>query len=86
MSERDTQSNKYQLTVNNPAEKKITHKKIKDRLIKNFSTLTYFCMADEKGTTYHTHIYVHFTSRVRFSMLKRYFKEFNQIQYGKEID
>ncbi len=75
MSERDTQSNKYQLTVNNPSEKKITHKMIKDRLIKNFSTLTYFCMADEKGTTYHTHIYVHFTSRVRFSMLKRYFKE-----------
>ena len=32
-------------------------------------------MADEKGTLFHTHIFVVFSSRVRFSMIKRYFKE-----------
>lgn len=32
-------------------------------------------MADERGATFHTHIFVVFSSRVRFSMLKRYFPE-----------
>lgn len=32
-------------------------------------------MADEKGTLFHTHIFVVFSSRVRFSMIKRYFPE-----------
>lgn len=30
-------------------------------------------MADEMGSTYHTHIFVIFSSRVRFSMIKRHF-------------
>lgn len=41
----------------------------------NFKTITYFCMADEEGSMFHTHIYVVFASRVRFSMVKRYFPE-----------
>lgn len=32
-------------------------------------------MADEQGSCYHTHIFVVFASRVRFSMVKRYFEE-----------
>jgi hypothetical protein len=32
-------------------------------------------MADEEGTQFHTHIFVVFASRVRFSMIKRYFPE-----------
>lgn len=32
-------------------------------------------MADEKGSTFHTHIFVCFRSRVRFSMVKKYFPE-----------
>ena len=32
-------------------------------------------MADEEGSMYHTHVFVVFTSRVRFSMMKRYFPE-----------
>lgn len=32
-------------------------------------------MADEQGTQFHTHIFVVFASRVRFSMLKRYLPE-----------
>lgn len=32
-------------------------------------------MADEQGSLFHTHIFVVFSSRVRFSMIKRYFPE-----------
>ena len=34
-------------------------------------------MADEQGSCYHTHVFVVFASRVRFSMIKRYFNEFH---------
>lgn len=33
------------------------------------------CLADEQGSLFHTHIFVVFTSRVRFSMVKKYFSE-----------
>ncbi len=69
----DTQSNMYQLTINEPIEKGYTHEEIESILVKNFKTLNYFCMADEQASTFHTHIFVIFNSRVRFSMLKKYF-------------
>lgn len=70
---KDTQKERYQLTINNPQKYGLTHEKIKDILITNFKTLIYFCMADEMGTTYHTHIFVCFNSRVRFSTIKKHF-------------
>lgn len=69
------QSFKFLLTINNPLEKGYTHSAINDILLKNFKTLTYHCMVDEKAQTFHTHIFVCFTSRVRFSTIKRYFPE-----------
>lgn len=71
----DTQSFMYQLTINAPLEKGFTHEHISEVIRNNFKTITYFCMADEQGSMFHTHIYVVFTSRVRFSMIKRYFQE-----------
>ena len=73
----DMQRNAFQLTLNNPIEKGYDHHKIKEILITEFTTLRYFCMADEVGTTgtYHTHIYVYFNSRVRFSKVKKAFPE-----------
>lgn len=65
----------YQLTINAPLEKGYTHEHIVDIIRSNFKTTTYFCMADEEGSCFHTHIYVVFASRVRFSMVKRYFPE-----------
>lgn len=65
----------YQLTINAPLEKGYTHEHIVEIIRSNFKTISYFCMADEEGSMYHTHIYVVFTSRVRFSMVKRYFPE-----------
>lgn len=65
----------YQLIINNPIEKGYTHQKIFEVLKTNFKTLVYVCMADEQGSMHHTHIFVVFSSRVRFSMMKRYFPE-----------
>lgn len=73
----DTQAYKYQLTSNNPLEKGYTPQKIFGIFHANFKTLRYLCMADEMGSTFHTHIFVVFSSRVRFSMIKRYFPEFH---------
>lgn len=70
------QRNAYLLTINNPEEHEFPHPKIKRALIENFSTLDYFCMADEIGGetgTYHTHVYAHFTSRVRVAKMKKHF-------------
>ena len=71
----DTQSFMYQLTINAPLEKGYTHEHIVEIIRSYFKTITYFCMADEEGSMYHTHVFVVFTSRVRFSMMKRYFPE-----------
>ena len=69
------QRNAYQLTINNPDDNGYTHSAIKEELISAFTTLRYFCMADEIGEkgTYHTHIYVVFNSRVRWSKIKKSF-------------
>lgn len=65
----------YQLTINNPKEKGWTHEHILEVMRGNFKTLVYIAMSDENGSCYHTHIFVVFASRVRFSMVKRYFEE-----------
>lgn len=67
----------YQLTINAPVEKGWTHEHILDVFRNNYKTLVYICMADEQGSCYHTHVFVVFASRVRFSMIKRYFNEFH---------
>ena len=62
---------KYQLTINNPAEKGFTHDKIKEILLN--SNPIYFCLCDEQGQTYHTHIYVCYENAVYFSTMKNRF-------------
>ena len=49
------------------------HDTIKEILSKNFTTLQFYCLGDEKGSNYHTHIFLYFTSRVRFSKIKKAF-------------
>lgn len=65
----------YQLTINAPIEKGWTHEHILEVLRGNFKTLVYICIADEQGSMFHTHVFIVFASRVRFSMIKRYFEE-----------
>lgn len=85
---KDKQSRKYQLTINNPLEAhfkdektgeivqvSFTHDEIRNRISK-LKSAVYWCMADEIGTqeqTPHTHVFLLFSSPVRFSTLKRAF-------------
>lgn len=75
IASKNVQRYAFQLTINNPQDYGFNHKEIKKRLIENFSTLKYFCMADEisESGTPHTHIYVCFGSRVRWSTIKKHF-------------
>lgn len=68
----DTQSCKWQITINNSQDKGLTHAKIAQEL-QDLKALTYYCMADEAGQPHHTHIYAAFFSAVRFSTLKASF-------------
>lgn len=70
----DTQSRKWQLTINNPADKGYTHDRIKE-ILSAMKSVIYWCMADEIGDqgTYHTHIYLQGRSGIRFSTLRSRF-------------
>jgi len=68
---KDTQARKYTLTINNPDD--YPHETIKTIISDNFKSIIYYCMADEKGETLHTHLYIHFSGGVRFSTIKKRF-------------
>lgn len=70
----DIQSRKWQITMNGPQEKGFTHEKI-STVLQQLKSILYYCMSDEIGSTYHTHIYAAFSSAVRFSTLKARFPE-----------
>ncbi len=67
----NSQSRKWDITINNPSQAELTHDVIKDIL--QTRTLRYWCMADEIGRngTYHTHIFVLSDSPTYFSMWKK---------------
>jgi hypothetical protein len=72
---KNPQSRKWQITINNPAEKKFCHERIKIELQK-LKSIIYWCMGDEIGAeeeTPHTHLYIACSSAVRFSTLKSLF-------------
>ena len=56
---KDSQSRKWQLTINNPVEKGFTHEKL-NSILASMSSVIYYCMADETGEnqTYHTHVFL----------------------------
>lgn len=73
----DTQSRKYQITVNSPEEKGVTHEVIAKRL-HSLKSLKYYCMSDEIGDKehrYHTHIFVYYANPKLFSTMKKLFPE-----------
>lgn len=74
---KDIQARKWLLTINQPEEKGYTHEFIREQL-RNFNSCIYWCMSDEIGTknkTYHTHLYMVYSSAMRFSTLKKRFPE-----------
>ena len=70
----NTQSRKWQITINNPLEHGLTQDRIKEELA-GLKSLLYWCMSDEIGEngTYHTHVYIALTNGVRFNTLKKKF-------------
>ena len=76
----DTQSRKWQLTVNNPEEKGWTHSVIKKILEDEIKNVTYWCMCDEVGAetqTYHTHLFIFRKNAIRFSKVQKAFGGFH---------
>ena len=74
MGEKNTQSRKWQITINNPQEKGYDHDKIKS-ILETFKSCVYWVMSDEVGEqgTYHTHFFLYCSSAVRFSTLQNKF-------------
>lgn len=70
LENKDIQSRKWNITINNPIDKGFTHDIIIERA-KKFKSLVYMCLSDEEGSTPHTHIYLHFSSAVRFSSIQK---------------
>lgn len=73
----DTASKKYQLTINNYAEKGLDYEQIKNILSK-LKTVVYYCMSKEIGLenkTPHIHLFIACKSALRFSTLKKRFPE-----------
>lgn len=65
---------KWQLTINNPIEKNYNHETLKT-LMASLRSLVYYCMADECGETFHTHIFLISSSPIRFNTLKKLIPE-----------
>lgn len=72
---KDTQSNKYFCTANNPKEYGYDYDTIIKILFENFKTFQYMCICTEIASTgtEHFHFYCYFSSRVRWSTMCRHF-------------
>lgn len=70
----DAQSRKWQITINNPTEKGLTHEALKT-ILAGMKSVIYWCMADEIGEngTYHTHLYLQGRGGINFSTIKKRF-------------
>ena len=81
----DSQSRKWQITINNPLDKGYDHARIVEELAK-IKSCVYWCMSDEIGSTHHTHIYIACSSAVRFSTLKNRFNGAHlEIAHGSSL-
>lgn len=71
---KDTQSRKWLITINNPIEKDWTHEALQNA-INELSSVIYWCMGDETGTegTFHTHIYIVLKNQIRRGTLDKKF-------------
>lgn len=68
----DKQSKNFFLTVNNPADYQLEHDNIID-IVHKFKHVLYWCMCDEKGSCYHTHIYILLQKKKRWSAVQKAF-------------
>lgn len=85
---RDARSRKWQVTINNPADKSLQRDELLE-ILSSFNGLIYYCLSDEVGenSTYHTHIYIVSNNAIRFSTMKKRFKKAHlEIARGSSIE
>ena len=70
---KNKQSYKFFLTFNSPQEYDYDYTKIKKILYEEFPTFQYACMCSEKGSNLHYHVFISFTSRVRWNTVQKRF-------------
>lgn len=69
----DRQQKAFFLTLNNPETYGYDHDKIMDVVHAKFKNIIYWCMCDEQGTTYHTHLYIMLSKKKRWSSVQNAF-------------
>ncbi len=76
------QSRKWQITINNPDEKGMSHDVLKE-IMSKFKSCVYYCMCDEIGQqeTYHTHLYFVCKGGVEFETVRKRFRQIAHIEY-----
>ena len=69
----DRQTRAALLTINNPEKYGMTHDNIINIMHTKFKHLQYWCMCDEQGSCYHTHVYFLLKKKKRWSAIQKAF-------------
>lgn len=69
----DRQTRAALLTINNPEKYGMTHDNIINIMHTKFKHLQYWCMCDEQGSCYHTHVYFLLMKKKRWSAIQKAF-------------
>lgn len=70
----DKQQKAFFMTLNNPTHYGYDHDSIIDIVHAKFKNRIYWCMCDEQGSTYHTHVYILLSKKKRWSSVQNAFK------------
>ena len=69
----DKQTKAFFITINNPIEHGFSHEQIINIMHTKFKNLVYWCMCDEEGSCYHTHVYILLEKKKRWSAVQKAF-------------
>lgn len=69
----DRQTKAAILTINNPDKYNMTHDEIVHIMHTKFKHIVFWCMCDEQGSCYHTHLYFLLSKKKRWSAIQKAF-------------
>ena len=70
---KNIQRDKFFLTINSPLTYGYTHQEIFKIAFWEFPSFRYAAVVDEKGSNFHSHVFLIFNSRVRWSTVQKHF-------------
>jgi len=70
----DRQAKTFFLTLNNPIDHGYCHDRIIEIIHSKFKNRVYWCMCDEQGSCYHTHVFILLSKKKRWSAVQNAFK------------